>query len=74
MNMFRSFLVLAVFSISTYVALNWLLDISWNWVLIGRITIAVFAIISSVVIGSMIAHGLLSLMQRITFNRGIFGH
>lgn len=74
MNTLRNFMVLAVFSISTYAALNWMLDISWNWALIGRITIVIFAIISSIGIGGMIAHGTLSLMQRVTFPRGIFGH
>ncbi len=73
MSTFQKFLVLAAFTVSTYITLNFILDISWDWVLIGQITVAIFAIICSITVGGLIAHGLLSLMQRTSFRNGIFG-
>ncbi len=63
MAQLRTFVVLGVFGISTFLLLNWLLDRNWNWQLIGYITVSIFACIVSISIGALIAHLILSLFH-----------
>jgi len=57
-------LTLTVFTVTTYIILNWLLDQNWNWELIGFWTVSVFSTIAALSLGACTAHVLLSLVHR----------
>lgn len=61
---FRTLSVLGTFGVVTYFVLNWLLDLSWNWELIGRLTVAIFSSLGAILIGGVASHALLSLLRR----------
>jgi|GEM_PF-3712616 len=59
--LFRYAIVWVIFSLATYGTLNWLLEQPWNWALIGYLTVSIIASMVAVIIGTVLAHGALSL-------------
>ncbi len=57
-------LVITVFAITTFVVLNWLLDRSWDFKLIGYWMVNIFSVVAALAIGACTGHALLSLLRR----------